>query len=81
LIRTRKAGDSFTPIGMKNRKKLKDFFINQKIDKYTRNILPIVVNDDRIVCVGNIRMSDEFKISDKTNKLIKIELKEVDYRG
>jgi tRNA(Ile)-lysidine synthase len=66
---------------MKNRKKLKDFFINQKIDKYTRNILPIVVNDDKIVCVGNIRMSDEFKISDKTNKLIKIELKEVDYRG
>lgn len=81
VIRTRRAGDYFTPLGKKFRKKLKDFFINEKIDRYSRNILPIILNNDRIVCVGNIKMSDEFKISDRSERLVKIELKEGDNYG
>jgi tRNA(Ile)-lysidine synthase len=78
LIRTRKEGDFFIPIGSKNRKKLKDFFINEKIDKYKRNSLPLIINNDKIVCVGNIRLSEEFKTTTTTKKFLIIELKEVE---
>ncbi|TDT68636.1 tRNA(Ile)-lysidine synthase [Hypnocyclicus thermotrophus] len=78
LIRTRKKGDFFIPIGSKNKKKLKDFFINEKIDKYKRNSLPLIINNDKIVCVGNIRLSEEFKTTTTTKKFLIIELKEVE---
>jgi len=45
LVRSWKAGDRFTPKGMTGSQKIQDFFVNKKIPREERHILPIIIND------------------------------------
>ncbi len=59
-VRTWKAGDRFKPRGMAGHKKLQNFFVDQKIPRHMRGKIPIVVDEkDAIICVGNMRFSDD----------------------
>ncbi|EEI85663.1 tRNA(Ile)-lysidine synthetase [Anaerococcus lactolyticus ATCC 51172] len=73
-VRTRRAGDRFVPLGHKSEKKLKDFFIDQKIDRKKRDELPIILSDDKIIWLASLRISDEFKVTGGTKKILKIEV-------
>lgn len=66
-VRSWKHGDHFQPSGMKGTKKLQDFFTDEKIPKYSRKQIPIIVDEqDAIICIGDLRFSDEHKhLSDK----------------
>lgn len=56
LIRQRKNGDR---IKLKNStKKVKDFLIDKKIDKYERDYIPIIEIDNEIKFIGNIYKSN-----------------------
>ncbi len=67
FVRTRKPGDRFKPLGMKGFKKLKDFFIDEKIPAKRRDEIPLVLdNRERIIWVAGMRMDDRMKITDKT---------------
>jgi len=54
-VTSRKNGDVFYPNGMTGRKKLKDFFIDIKLSKSERSLIPIIRYKDEILCVGNKR--------------------------
>lgn len=73
-VRTRRNGDKFIPLGSKSEKKLKDFFIDQKIDRLERDRTPIILSDDKIIWLTNLRMSEEFKVTDLTSKILQIEV-------
>jgi len=69
-VRTRRPGDKFRPLGMKGRKKLKDFFIDLKIPAHERDQIYLVCDDENIIWVVGYRMSEDYKVtSDTTNKL------------
>lgn len=74
IIRNRKDGDRFKPLGFDHNKKLKDFFIDQKIDKDLRNQIPIIISNDKIIWIVNYRMSEDFKVDERTKKIVKIEV-------
>lgn len=74
LVRKRQNGDAFIPLGMKGKKKLKDFFIDLKISQKERDLIPILTVDDKIAWVVGIRTSEEFKIDKKTNKILMIKI-------
>ena len=74
IIRSRENGDKFKPFGMNHRKKLKDFFIDEKIDKSTRNQIPIILSENDIIWVGGYRISDDYKLDSGTNNILKIEV-------
>lgn len=59
-IRNRRGGDRFIPTGMKNHKKIKDFFIDEKIPKEERDKIPLVVFNDEIVWISGLRGSQLF---------------------
>lgn len=75
-VRTRRYGDAFTPLGMNGTKKLKDFFIDEKIPREQREEIPIVTDDKEIIWVAPYRMSEHYKIDDTTKRIIVIEIKE-----
>ena len=57
-----RAGDRFQPSGMRGHKKLQDFFVDAKIPRLERRAIPIIVDEkDAIICVGDLRFSEEFK--------------------
>ena len=57
-IRNRKDGDYIEVLGLNGKKKIKDIFIDEKIDKKLRDIYPIVVDsNDNIVWLPGIKKS------------------------
>lgn len=74
-VRNRRSGDKITPFGMKGTKKLKDFFIDNKIDIDKRNKIPLIVYNNEVIWICGYAMNDNYKISSTTNKILRIEIK------
>lgn len=70
IIRTREPGDRFIPLGMNGTKKVKDFFIDKKISKEQRGQIPIVVSGGKIIWIVGYRISEEFKLTNNTKKVL-----------
>lgn len=75
--RPRKPGDFFYPLGFGKRKKLQDFFVDLKVPRDERNRIPIVVSGDDIVWIVGYRADDRFKVTEKTKRIIRLEVKKV----
>ena len=59
-VRTRRDGDRFHPLGRKKERKLKDYFIEQKIPKPLRNRIPLLAVEERVAWIIGHRVSAEF---------------------
>jgi tRNA(Ile)-lysidine synthase len=69
-----RAGDRFCPLGMTGSKKLKSFFIDQKVPQSMRPHIPILTNaDDDIIWVYGQRISHPYRVTDNTEKVLFIE--------
>lgn len=76
IVRTRKKGDLFSPLGMRGSKKLKDFFIDEKIPGDLRDQIPLISCAQDILWVIGYRMSEKYKVDEKTKKILVLEFKE-----
>jgi tRNA(Ile)-lysidine synthase len=75
MLRTWQEGDYFYPLGMKGRKKLSDFFINQKIPLNQKDEVPVLVNGNgEVMWVGGYRPDERYKVSNNTKKVTIFEL-------
>ena len=72
IVRNFRKGDKFRPLGLEGTKKIKDLFIDLKIPKEQRYLIPLVIHKNKIIWVCGIRISEEFKITDNTEKILKI---------
>lgn len=79
IIRKRKDGDKIRPLGMKGSKKIKDIFIDAKIPVEDRGSIPIVQFDEEIAWVVGLRTSDDFKVTNETQKVLRITIEGKDY--
>ena len=77
LLRTRKAGDTFQPLGMDSEKKLKDFMIDSHIPRRWRDSVPLVEACGRIAWVVGWRIADWAKISPRTRRVLEIRFEKV----
>ena len=77
LLRTRKAGDTFQPLGMGSDKKLKDFMIDAHIPRRWRDSVPLVEACGRIAWVVGWRIADWAKISPCTRRVLEIRFERV----
>ncbi|SDN16478.1 tRNA(Ile)-lysidine synthase [Daejeonella rubra] len=69
-LRTWKNGDQFQPLGLKSKKKLSDFFIEQKIRLNHKKDIGILENGNGdILWIAGLRISERFKISPNTKKV------------
>lgn len=71
-IRSWREGDWFIPLGMKGKKKLSDFMIDEKIPVNLKQRLPVLFSGDTIVWVVGYRIDDRFKIIPGSSQLLKI---------
>jgi len=68
-------GDRFMPLGMKNFKKLSDFFIDEKLDIKTKEH-QLVLSDynKNIICVLNHRIDDRYKVTSSTSEILEVSI-------
>lgn len=71
-IRSRKDGDTFVPYGMSGTKKIKKFFIDNKIPSHQRIQFPLLIHDQDVCCILPLRINDRYKITKDTKKILMI---------
>ncbi len=69
-VRTWQKGDYFYPQGLEGRKKLQDFFTDEKIEKEKRHQIPLLVNaEDEIIWVMGKRPDTRFAADQNSQKI------------
>lgn len=74
-LRKWKQGDRFKPFGMKGTKKVSDFLIDRKVPVALKNNILVLALGDEIVWLVGHQISEDFKVSEDTKKVLRIELK------
>ena len=72
-IRKWEEGDSFVPFGMKGKKKLSDFFIDEKFSQFEKEDSWILISNNEVVWLINHRLDDRHKVSRETINVLQIE--------
>jgi tRNA(Ile)-lysidine synthase len=73
LVRPRRPGDRFVPLGGPGTRRLKSFLIDRKVPVDARGHIPLVVSGERIAWVVGHRIDDRFKITPRTRRVLVLE--------
>ncbi len=71
-VRKRQKGDFFYPFGFGRRKKLQDFFVDEKIPREERDKIPVVLSGDDVIWVAGYRADERFRVTDRTEKFLSL---------
>lgn len=74
IIRRRRQGDLFFPLGAPGIKKLKSFFINKKIPSYLRDSYLLFESQKKIIWVAGLRISELSKVDKNSLKLVEVSI-------
>jgi tRNA(Ile)-lysidine synthase len=74
VIRKWKHGDSFYPLGMKHKKKLSDYFVDNKYSFFRKENCRILESEGKIVWIINDRIDNRFKILPSTKNVLIIKV-------
>ncbi len=75
FIRKWEKGDKFIPLGMNGQKKISDYLTDKKYTLYQKNNQYVVYCGERIVWLVNERIDNRYRITDNTQKIIRIQMK------
>ena len=73
LIRQRKPGDRFQPLGMSQQKKLQDFMVDARISQSWRSRIPVLCSPEQILWVVGWRIDDRVKVTSSTKRVLSME--------
>ncbi|MBP1709746.1 MAG: tRNA(Ile)-lysidine synthetase, partial [Deltaproteobacteria bacterium] len=74
IIRTTKPGDRIKPLGMRGTKKIKSYFIDEKISITSRKMIPLLLDQESVLWIAGMRMSERVKITKKTINFLRVEI-------
>jgi tRNA(Ile)-lysidine synthase len=78
VVRNRRPGDRFRPLGLGAGKKLQDYFVDRKIARDRRDAVPIIVDEhDRIVWVAGHEIDEAFRVTDGSQPVLLLKFKAV----
>ena len=72
VVRPRRAGDTFRPLGAPGRRKLKRFLIDCKVAAAIRDHIPLVLDQTGIVWVVGLRVDERVRITPATRRVLKL---------
>jgi len=77
LVRPRRPGDRFQPLGMSQPKKLGEFMIDAKIPSAWRQRIPLVCSPQHILWVVGWRIDERVKVTRETERVLYLKFEQV----
>lgn len=77
VLRNRKPGD-YLANGAGSHKKLKDYFIDQKVPREDRDRMILLADGNHIMWAVGMRISEEYKVTEQTKRILKIHMKNME---
>ncbi len=74
MVRNRRDGDWFQPLGMTGRQKIKNFFIDHKIPAAKRDDVLLMVDGISVIAIENIHVNERVKITGETKKVLRMKV-------
>jgi tRNA(Ile)-lysidine synthase len=75
VVRNRRPGDRFRPVGLCGSKKIQDLFVDRKVPRSARDEVPIVVDGSgRIVWVAGFGIDERFRVTDPSQAVLVLRL-------
>jgi len=74
IVRSFRPGDRFQPLGMKGQKKIKDYFIDQKIPLGRRRKIPLLVFQGQVLWVAGLRLDHRYRLKPESRRVLEAEL-------
>jgi tRNA(Ile)-lysidine synthase len=77
MVRTRQPGDRFQPLGMAGEKKVGKFLTTAKVSCDLRERIGILADRERIIWVYPVRISEQAKITDRTQRVLQLTIRDL----
>ena len=74
IIRNRRDGDWFQPMGMTGRQKIKNFLIDHKIPAAKRDDVLLIVDGISVIAIENTHVNERVKITGETKKVLQLKM-------
>ncbi len=65
-------GERMRPLGMTGSRKLSDMLAEAKVSRRLRGLVPVVRDGERVVWVAGVRMSDEYRVTERTARAVRL---------
>ena len=73
LVRQRRPGDRFQPLGMNTPKKLHEFMVDAKIPRSWRDCVPIICSPQQIIWVAGWRIDNRVRLTKASKAMLRLE--------
>ena len=76
-VRNWQKGDRIRPLGLDGAKKVQDVFVDRKIPRVLRDRIPIIVDEEKVLWVAGLAVSEQSKVTDETSDFLIIRIMNV----
>ena len=73
VVRARRPGDRFQPLGMADEKKLQDCMVDAKVPRLWRGRIPLVCSERGVLWVVGWRIGERVKVTERTSRVLLLE--------
>ncbi len=81
VLRTRRQGDRFRPLGSPGDRLLSDVLTDKKIGRPLRDVLPLLAVDNRVLWAAGAGISHEARIQKDTRRMVRIQIQLYKHTG
>ena len=76
MIRNRRNGDWFEPLGTKGSRKIKKLFIDRKIPRPERDRIALLADRESVIWIENLHVSERVKVTPETKNILVLEIRQ-----
>lgn len=81
VVRTRRRGERFQPLGFDREKKLNEFLIDRKIPRQLRDHIPLLTWHDEIVWIAGVEVSEKFKVAEPWREAYRVSIRRPNHQA